>query len=403
MTAELINTYLYDAEGRICAVYSSTDYIYVCYRLTGYVYDAAGNRVAKGSISTWSCDMTTNGFTPEEGYVVGPAGEQLSEMKWVNNGWSRWEHTNVYAGGKLIGTYDGNASAPTLHFHIDDPLGTRRAQVAGSGTNAGTLEAVYQSLPFGDGLVQNAVTTTDDPTENHFTGKERDAESGNDYFLARYYSSATGRFLSPDWSAKVEPVPYSKLDNPQSLNLYGYMRNNPLGGVDQDGHCPSWMQGVCDAAKTYVQTVKKDVSDVAKSSTVNVEWGVGFKFEKTGKETGANAHAGGSFHAELEKSKDGFKTTIKAEVDAGLKIGGVEKGREAGFAVDDKDHPKPHGYIDHETSISAGKAEVKGEPDQISIGGAGYDVVGGGVHVSASRDAVDKLVDDVLGDQGPLK
>jgi len=42
--------------------------------------------------------------------------------------------------------------------------------------------------------------------------------------------------LSPDWSAKAEPVPYSKLGNPQSLNLYGYMRNDPLGRVDPDGH-----------------------------------------------------------------------------------------------------------------------------------------------------------------------
>jgi RHS repeat-associated protein len=68
------------------------------------------------------------------------------------------------------------------------------------------------------------------------TGKERDAESGNDYFGARYYSSAMGRFMSPDWSAKVEPVPYSKLDDPQSLNLYAYVRNNPILGVDADGH-----------------------------------------------------------------------------------------------------------------------------------------------------------------------
>jgi RHS repeat-associated protein len=69
------------------------------------------------------------------------------------------------------------------------------------------------------------------------TGKERDTESGNDYFFARYYSSAMGRFLSPDWAAKAEPVPYAKLDDPQTLNLYGYLRNNPLGGVDADGHC----------------------------------------------------------------------------------------------------------------------------------------------------------------------
>jgi len=70
------------------------------------------------------------------------------------------------------------------------------------------------------------------------TGKERDTESGNDYMFARYYNSATGRFLSPDWSAKEEPVPYAKLDNPQSLNLYGYVLNNPLGKADPDGHDP---------------------------------------------------------------------------------------------------------------------------------------------------------------------
>jgi hypothetical protein len=46
-----------------------------------------------------------------------------------------------------------------------------------------------------------------------------------------------GRFMSPDWAAKAWPVPYAKLDDPQKLNLYGYLRNNPLGGVDADGHC----------------------------------------------------------------------------------------------------------------------------------------------------------------------
>ncbi len=73
----------------------------------------------------------------------------------------------------------------------------------------------------------------------HFnsTGKERDAESGLDYFGARYYASAMGRWMSPDWSAKEEPVPYARLDDPQSLNLYGYVGNNPLSRADADGHC----------------------------------------------------------------------------------------------------------------------------------------------------------------------
>ena len=60
------------------------------------------------------------------------------------------------------------------------------------------------------------------------TGKERDTESGNDYFGARYYSSAMGRWMSPDAAG---PNP----NNPQALNLYRYGFNNPLRFIDPDG------------------------------------------------------------------------------------------------------------------------------------------------------------------------
>jgi len=76
------------------------------------------------------------------------------------------------------------------------------------------------------------------------TGKERDTESGNDYFLARYYNSNTGRFLSPDWSATEDPVPYANLDNPQSLNLYSYVLNNPLSRDDPNGHADCYVEGM---------------------------------------------------------------------------------------------------------------------------------------------------------------
>jgi RHS repeat-associated protein len=68
------------------------------------------------------------------------------------------------------------------------------------------------------------------------TGKERDAESGLDYFGARYYGSTMGRWMSPDWSAKAEPVPYAKLGNSQSLNLYPNVWNSPLSRIDPMGH-----------------------------------------------------------------------------------------------------------------------------------------------------------------------
>jgi len=64
----------------------------------------------------------------------------------------------------------------------------------------------------------------------HFTSKERDQESGNDYFGARYYASTTGRFLSPD------PLMASaKVWDPQTWNRYTYGRNNPLRMIDPTG------------------------------------------------------------------------------------------------------------------------------------------------------------------------
>jgi RHS repeat-associated protein len=181
--------------------------------------------VSKGSITSWSCDAGTNGYTPTNEYVLGPGGEQLTELN-TTSGSLAWAHTNVFAAGSLIATYDTNG----LHFYSNDPLGTRRAQT----DYAGVLEQTCSSLPFGDNLQCNG--TIPDPTENHFTGKERDSESGNDYFGARYYASTMGRWLSPDWSAKQEPVPYAKLDDPQTLNLYSYVGNNPLAKTDPDGH-----------------------------------------------------------------------------------------------------------------------------------------------------------------------
>ena len=71
-------------------------------------------------------------------------------------------------------------------------------------------------MPYGEGP---------QPDNNHylFSGKERDAESGPDYFGARFYASTMGRFLSPDYDESgddPEPVPYADLENPQTLNLY---------------------------------------------------------------------------------------------------------------------------------------------------------------------------------------
>ena len=77
-----------------------------------------------------------------------------------------------------------------------------------------------------------------------FTGKERDAESGLDYFGARYYGSAMGRFTSPD--PKMFP---HDLTDPQSWNKYGYTRNNPLRYTDPDGE--DWQDALKGAINAF--------------------------------------------------------------------------------------------------------------------------------------------------------
>jgi RHS repeat-associated protein len=176
-----------------------------------YTVDALGQRIAK-----WSGSTMTNQ------YLYGADGQAVAEM----DGSGKWLRTNVRMGGQFLAELQGTKT----YFRLNDHLGTLRAEFGSDG-----CLSTYTSLPFGDGqtTVANGCADT---TLHHFTGKERDQESGNDYFGARYYASSMGRFMSPDWSKTPTAVPYAILEKPQSLNLYAYMDNNPLGGIDPDGH-----------------------------------------------------------------------------------------------------------------------------------------------------------------------
>ena len=101
------------------------------------------------------------------------------------------------------------------------------------------------------------------------TGKERDQETGNDYFEARYYGVNTGRFMSPDWSSTPEDMPYAKLTNPQSLNLYSYMYNNPIIGADPTGHLPDLWEGWGAPPSALQSAIGAAATDAKKKSTNN--------------------------------------------------------------------------------------------------------------------------------------
>ena len=97
--------------------------------------------------------------------------------------------------------------------------------------------ARHDYLPFGEEIASGQAGRTSqfgasDNVSQRFTGQERDSESGLDYFGARYYGSALGRFTSPDPTF----LNIRKVFNPQRWNLYGYGVNNPLKFVDPDGN-----------------------------------------------------------------------------------------------------------------------------------------------------------------------
>jgi RHS repeat-associated protein len=267
--ANIMSAVLYDGEGRVCA--TRQPILAGLYRQTQYVYDAEGNRVAEGMIGDWSkgCDLTQNGFQQTKAFIVGPSGEQMTELSVDTNENVSWVHTNVYAKNTLIATYtnDNGGTTPQtglLHFVLSDWLGTKRVQTSYDGTT----ESAWANLPFGDGLEQNCTNCSGgDASEQHFTGKERDTESGLDYFGARYYASNMGRWMSPDWAAKTQPVPYARLDNPQSLNLYAYVANNPLSRIDPDGHYEcSGSKEQCAQIQTALNLAKGAVKNLGADS-----------------------------------------------------------------------------------------------------------------------------------------
>jgi RHS repeat-associated protein len=191
---------------------------------TVQIYDADGRRVEKATGTTL------------EDYLYDKDGNLISN--WITNSPSYAEY---YANGWhfMTGYVNGAHTTSTEYFQHSDWLGTERMRTDINGN----IFETCTSLPFGDGL--NCAGPTD-VSPLHFTGKERDSESGLDNFGARYNSSQMGRFMSPDWSASPEPVPYAKLDDPQSLNLFAYARNNPVTHTDPDGHCWSGFQSFCN-------------------------------------------------------------------------------------------------------------------------------------------------------------
>jgi RHS repeat-associated protein len=138
------------------------------------------------------------------------------------------EHVSRFLTALLltIGFLPSLASAELTYYHLDG-LGNVRAMT----DETGVVVERHDYLPFGEECATAPCAPVEGAQPKRFTGKERDEETGLDYFGARYYSSKTARFTTQDpvytWS--------ENLFDPQRWNRYSYVRNNPLRYVDPDG------------------------------------------------------------------------------------------------------------------------------------------------------------------------
>jgi len=225
-----------------------------------YLYDGRGNRVEKSGTKL---------------YWYGPNGQVLDETDTTGSTANTAFSEYVYFAGARVARRD---YLNNVYYYFEDQVNSSRVIAelpAGSTTPTLCYDADF--YPYGG---EKDFTNT--CAQNYkFDGKERDPETGNDYFGARYYSSAYGRFLSPDWSSVPAPVPYADLTNPQTLNLYAFVSDNPESFADLNGHdpnCAAHQPADCPTVTPPHNNSNQDKKQIAKGVgqiTAGVVVGVG--------------------------------------------------------------------------------------------------------------------------------
>ena len=201
------HSYTYDAENRIVKVDGGAT--------ATYIYDAEGHSVQK-TISASNNQYETPGTW---NFLYDLNGRLQAELGSAMTFW----RGEVYAGSRHLATiWEGDT-----YYDEQDQVGSDRARFFVTNDTHQLYNYTSTNLPFGDWLTWPS--TNQSPI--NFTGQRRDPESGLDDFGARYFGSSLGRFMSPDDpNVDLDPA------DPQSWNLYSYVRNNPLDNTDPTGN-----------------------------------------------------------------------------------------------------------------------------------------------------------------------
>jgi RHS repeat-associated protein len=337
------HSYTYDAENHLIKVDNGST--------ATYTYDADGNRVQKVSATGGGGDPagTWQFLYDQSGRMV----QRYDGTFWQGN---------IFVGGRHL-VEDGGGT----NFSHADWLGTERVRT----TNTGAICESIASLPFGDGQTTTGACYQSSPL--HFTGKERDSESGLDNFGARYDSSSMGRFMTPD------PLLNSGRPwEPQTWNRYAYARNNPLNIVDPTGlydlvnncaqddkKCNKQFQQHANDLKNGLKSLQdqlKNVKDPVQKARLEAALkAIGTEGDHNGVNVNFGATKGGGAGETVPVyNEQTGKVTYNVTFDPGMlkgETGYAIAGAHEGTHVDDISNPL---YADPKTSLSDFSLEYRG-------------------------------------------
>ena len=209
-------------------------------RINGASYDLSGNQlVVNGDTLAYDAENRQSAATDNTTHVM---------QKYLYDGAGQRVEKTIVGGATTVYVYDifglaaeystgSNAMTCTTCYPAWDHLGSTRMLMD---QNANVI-ARHDYLPFGEEILANTAGRNsqwgplNDTVAQKFTGQTRDSETGVDYFNARYFGAALGRFTSPDPANAGADIM-----NPQSWNAYAYVLGNPLARLDRTGLSSYW-------------------------------------------------------------------------------------------------------------------------------------------------------------------
>ena len=202
-------SFIYDAAGRLTKVKNQSGTT-----LATYTYGASNQRLITQIGSETSTDKTYQIWDGNS--VIAEYVEQPSATM------PKWSKNYQYLGGRMLATEAPNGAGEIVRYHHPDRLGTKLIT-----NNLDTGSFSQENLPFGTALTVEST----EASNRRFTSYERSATTGLDYAINRHYDPRQGRFT------QVDPLGMAatSLADPQTLNMYSYVGNDPVNRVDPDG------------------------------------------------------------------------------------------------------------------------------------------------------------------------